>query len=165
MIFWLNLFNFNQNLKIMKTTILKISFIFLFLSFIEAGCEKEEELPPYHAKGKIIAVTTMCYGEVVLIEVDNPKGLGVKETFSTIGKEINISYDNAIGVPYFSKIGIPDSVPQAIGTWLYFEYRELTEEERGQSNLYSHDPPIACQMNIIPPSAKRLLITKIISYK
>jgi hypothetical protein len=147
----------------MKTTLLKISFIFLFLSLIGAGCEKEDELPPFHAKGKIIAVTAMCYGEIVLIEVENPKGLGVKETFSTIGKEIDISYDNAIGVPYFSKIGIPDSVPQTVGTQLYFEYRELTEEERGQSNLFSTYPPIVCQAIYGPPTAKTLIITKIIN--
>lgn len=150
----------------MKATILKISFIFLLFSLIGAGCEKEDELLPYHAKGKIITVTSMCYGEVVLIEVEEPKGIGLSGTFSYLGNENeSITYNNAIGIPYFSKIGIPDSVPQTVGTWLHFEYRELTEEERGESTLFTTDPPIVCQMNIIPPSAKRLLITKIISYK
>lgn len=41
------LFSFNRNCKsnskIMKTTILKISFIFLFLSLMGAGCEKSED--------------------------------------------------------------------------------------------------------------------------
>jgi len=154
----------------MKTKKLKLLTIFLLLlplcmAILGTGCEKDEELPPFQAKGKIIAVTAMCYGEIVLIEVENPKGLGVKETFSTIGKEIDISYDNAIGVPYFSKIGIPDSVPQTVGTQLYFEYRELTEEERGQSNLFSTYPPIVCQAIYGPPTAKTLIITKIINYK
>lgn len=149
----------------MKTAILKISFIFLLWSFMGAGCAKEDELPPFHAKGKIIAVTSMCYGEVVLIEVEAPKGLGVKGTFTTIGKEIDVSYDNAIGVPYFSKIGIPDSVPQTVGTQLYFEYRELTEEEMVQSSLFEANFPIVCLAIYGSPSAKRLLINRIISYK
>lgn len=148
----------------MKTTILKISFIFLLLNLMGAGCEKDEELPPFHAKGKIIAVTTMCYGEIVLIEVENPKGLGVKETFSTIGKEIDISYDNAIGVPYFSKIGIPDSVPQTVGTQLYFEYRELTDEEKEQ-NLFLPDPTVFCPAIYGSPTVVQFIITKIINYK
>ena len=149
----------------MKTTILKISAFLLLFSLMWAGCEKEEELLPNHAQGKIIAVTNQCYGEIVVIEVENPKGIGLSGTFSTIGDEIDISYNNAIGVPYFSKIGIPDSIPQTIGTWLYFEYRELTEEERGQSSLFGTDPPPMCLMNIGPPSANPLIITKIISYK
>jgi hypothetical protein len=131
-----------------------------------AGCEKDEELPPYHAKGKIIEVTGGCYGEIVLIEVENPSGIGLPGTFSEPGKEDEaIAYRNAIGIPYFSKIGIPDSVPQTIGTWLHFEYRELTEEERGQSSLFATDPPIVCQAIYGPPTTKTLIITKIISYK
>ena len=149
---------------IMKPTTLKISFIFLFLGLMGAGCDKEDELPPYHAKGKIIAVTSQCYGEEVVIEVENPKELGLSGTFSTIGNQIDISYINAISVPYFSKIGIPDSIPQTVGTWLYFEYRELTEEEIEQ-NLFSPDPPINCLLIYGSPTTKLLVITKIISYK
>ncbi len=148
----------------MKKIFFKISYIFLLLSLMGAGCEKDEELPPFHAKGKIIAVTTMCYGETVLIEVENPKGLGVKETFSTIGKEIDISYDNAIGVPYFSKIGILDSVPQTVGTQLYFEYRELTDEEKEQ-NLFLPDPTVFCPAIYGSPTVVQFIITKIINYK
>jgi len=44
----------------MKTTLLKISFIFLLLSLTGAGCKKEEELPSNTAKGKIIVVTGQC---------------------------------------------------------------------------------------------------------
>ena len=148
----------------MKTTILKISFIFLLFSLMGAGCKKDEELLPYHAKGTIIAVTSMCYGKVVLIEVENPKRIGLSGAFSTIGDEIDISYNNAIGVPYFSKIGIPDSVPQIIGTWLHFEYRELTAEEKGQ-NLFSPDPNVFCPAIYGSPSVAQLIITKIINYK
>jgi hypothetical protein len=148
----------------MKISILKISTIFLLLSLIGVGCEKNDELLPYHAKGKIIAVTAMCYGETVLIEVENPKGIGIADSFSTIGGEINISYENAIGIPYFSKIGIPDSVPQTVGTWLYFEYRELTEEEK-EENLFSPDTPTICLGIYGAPTSNRFIITKIISYQ
>ncbi|MDP3916078.1 MAG: hypothetical protein Q8R96_20300 [Bacteroidota bacterium] len=149
----------------MKTTLLKISFIFLFLTLMGAGCEKEEELAPYHAQGKIIEVTGGCYGEIVLIEVENPSGIGLPGTFSEPGKEDEaITYRNAIGVPYFSKIGIHESVPQTIGTWFYFEYRELTNEEK--ENLFiSSNPPLICPTNIISPTNAPLIITKIISYK
>ena len=150
----------------MKTTILKISAFLLLFSLMCAGCKKDEELPPYHAKGKIIEITGGCYGEIVLIEVENPKGIGLSGTFSYEWSENeSITYNNAIGVPYFSKIGIPGSVPQTKGTWLYFEYRERTEKEIGQSSLFAPDPPPMCFMNIIPPYAKPLIITKIISYK
>ena len=146
-------------------TILKISMVFLLLATVGAGCEKDEELPPYQAKGKIILVTGQCYGETVLIEVENPKGIGLAGTFSYPGDEKeSITYKNAIGVPYFSKIGIPDSIPQTIGIWLYFEYRELTNEEK--ENLFnSSNPPLICPANIISPSNAPFIITKIISYK
>uniref|UniRef100_UPI0032168C59 hypothetical protein n=1 Tax=uncultured Draconibacterium sp. TaxID=1573823 RepID=UPI0032168C59 len=136
----------------------------LYVVLLEAGCEKEDELPPYHAKGKIIEVTKQCYGEIVLIEVENPKGIGLSGSFSYPGDENeSITYKNAIGVPYFSKIGIPDSVPQNTGTWLYFKYRELTEEEK-EVLFYSSNPPLFCPANIISPSNVPYIITKIISY-
>ena len=155
----------------MQTKKLKLLTILLFLLplcvvLLGAGCEKDEDLSPNHAKGKIIEVTSGCYGEIVLIEVENPKGIGLSGSFSYPGDENEaITYKNAIGVPYFSKIGIPDSVPQSTGTWLYFEYRELTEEERNQSSLFSPDPPIVCQALYGSPNANTLIITKIIRYK
>ena len=135
------------------------------ISIIIFSCERGDVLPPNHAKGKIILVTALCYGEIVLIEVENPKSIGVKGTFSTLNKDINISYENAIGIPYFSKIGIPDSIPQIVGTELYFEFRELTTEEWGNGHLFETSEPIICLMNIGPPDSKPLIITKVISYK
>lgn len=138
--------------------------LMLIVALLFMGCEKNEELPLYHAKGKIIAVTSLCYGEIVVIEVDNPKEIGLSGSFKTIGNEIDITYKNAIGVPYFSKLEIPDYVPQTIGTKLYFEFRELTEEERALTKLFSTDQPIICPTNIIPPSVRMLIIKKIMSY-
>ncbi|GET24790.1 hypothetical protein [Prolixibacter sp. NT017] len=153
----------------MKRTTLKILLPLFLLSMIWAGCDKNnepEKLPLNHAKGTIIDVTTQCYGEVVLIEVDNPQGIGTAGTFNTLEEDTKpLTYQNAIGVPYFSKIGIPDSVPQTIGTKLYFTYRELTEEERQDPYLFSPNPPAPCYTLVGPPSAKRYIITKIISYQ
>ena len=153
----------------MKRTTLKILLSLFILCLIWVGCDKnneQEKLPLNHAKGTIIDVTSQCYGEVVLIEVDNPQGIGTAGTFTRIGDRQNpLTYQNAISVPYFSKIGIPDSVPQTIGTKLYFTYRELTEEERQAPYLFSTNPPIHCTAVTGPPSANYYTITKIISYQ
>jgi hypothetical protein len=148
----------------MKTFLLKISFVVLFIALIGTGCKKEE-LEPFHAKGRIIEITGGCYGEIVLIEVENPKGIGEAGTFNYLGEEKRITYRNAIAVPYFSKIGIPDIVPQTVGTWLYFEYRELTEEEWEHSNLFLPDHPLICPAIYGSPSAPRLIITNVIDFK
>jgi len=140
--------------------------LFCLFLIIGTGCEKDEEIPPFHAKGTIIEITGQCYGEMVLIEVEKPQGIGESGTFSRQEeKNESITYKNAIGVPYFSKIGIPDSIPQIVGTCMYFEYRELTDTEKEQASLFSPDPPIICKDDIIPPSAKRLIVSKVISYK
>jgi hypothetical protein len=149
----------------MKSTFLKIFIFIVLVTLILAGCKKED-LEPFHAKGKIIEITSGCYGEIVLIEVENPEGIGEAGDFARIGEdEKMITYKNAIAVPYYSKIGIPNTVPQTVGTWLYFEYRELTEDEKSISDLYSPNPPPACYGNIIPPTAKRLVITKVLDFK
>jgi len=136
------------------------------ISIVLFSCERTERLPSNQAKGKILLVTTRCYGEIVVIEVNNPEELGVAGVFSEPGKEAeSITYNNAIGVPYFEKIGLPDSIPQTIGTELYFEYRELTSEEWENGHLFESAEPIACYANNIPPNTKRHIITKIISYK
>lgn len=150
----------------MNVTFLRIGLALMLLAFIGIGCEKEEKLPPFYAKGRIIAVTSMCYGEAVLIEVENPKGIGLSGTFSYIGEEDKaISYKNAIGVPYFSKIGIPQSVPQKVGTWLYFEYRELTDDEKKDGSLFSQNPPIVCPAIYSSPVRNNLIITKVIEFE
>ncbi len=144
----------------------KLFAIVFCISTVLFSCERTETLPPNHAKGKIILITTRCYGETVVIEVNNPDGLGVAGVFSEPGKETeSTTYNNAIGVPYFEKIGLPDSIPQTIGTELYFEYRELTSEEWENGHLFESAEPIACYANIIPPNTKKLIITNIINYK
>ena len=45
---------FNLNIFTMKTTTLKISFIFLFLGLMGAGCEKEEDVYQSTLNGKWI---------------------------------------------------------------------------------------------------------------
>jgi hypothetical protein len=152
----------------MKTIQLKQLSLFLVLLplcvvLFGTGCEKEESAQS-HAKGTIIAVTEKCYGETVLIEVEEPKGIGSFGNFFTLDRGIDISYKNTISVPYFSKIGIPDSVPQIVGTWLYFEYRELTEEERKNSHLFS-DPTLVCPAIYSPPAAQQFIITEILKYE
>ncbi len=147
-----------KNLK----PLLILLFVLLFnITILGTGCEKEDELPPKHAKGEIIAISAECYGEIVIIEVDKPQRIGVSGSFDIVG----VSYNNAIGIPYFSKIGISDSIPQTVGTHLYFKYRELTEEERLESSLFTSTPPPECNGLIAPPSLNYLIITEIISYK
>ena len=69
----------------------------LLFVLIGVGCEKEDELSPNMAKGKIILITTLCYGEAVLIEVENPKEIGQSGTFSFVGEsDKKITYQNAI---------------------------------------------------------------------
>jgi len=152
----------------MKPKIYRLSvvwlFLFTFFVLMSVGCDSDE-LAPHHARGKIIAVTGGCYLDVVLIEVEDPKGIGNAGHFSTIGNEIDVTYNNAINVPYFSKIGIPDSVPQIVGTELYFEYREITEEEKEESSLFVSNPAMICLAIYGPPSGTPMIIEKIISYK
>jgi len=50
-------------------------------------------------------------------------------------------------------------------TRLYFEFRELTDTEINNSELYSTNPPIVCPAIYVPPVGKRLIITKIFDYK
>jgi hypothetical protein len=149
----------------MRKTYIIHGLIFCFAIFF-FSCERTEILPPNYAKGKIILITGGCYLDIVLIEVKNPKGIGFAGTFSEPGKASEvITYRNAIGVPYFTKIGLPDSIPQIVGTELYFEFRELTTEEWETGHLFEQSLPIFCPANFIPPYSKHLIITNVISYK
>ncbi len=136
-------------LKSIKIDISSLPIIYLLV--LSISCNTSDDLPSNQAKGKIIAVTGGCYGEIVLIEVESPLDIGKRDNFSTTDGNIVISYDNAIGIPYFSKIGIPDTIPQAIGTELQFEYRELTKNDKENSLLFSPNPPPICHANIAPP--------------
>ena len=147
-------------------TILKILFLSVVIVLTAFSCEKEEEaLPPYHAKGRIIKTFGRCYGEWVMIEIENPKGIGLPGTFVAAPQygDLEFDYNNAIGVPWFSKLpDIPENSPITIDTWLYFEYRVVEEEEK---DLFRTIPPPICLANVIPPPVKYYIITKIIEFK
>ena len=144
------------------TNILFLCGIIMFTAF---SCEKEEEiLHPNHAKGQIIQIFGGCYGEWVMIEVENPEGIGLPGTFVAAPQygDVRFDYNNAIGVPWFSKLpDIPEDIPVTIGTWLYFEYRDVEEEEK---DLFRTFPPPICLANVIPPPVKLYIITKIIEF-
>lgn len=148
--------------------VIRILFLCGIIVFTAFGCEKEEVLRPYHAKGRIVQIFTRCYGEWIMIEVENPKGIGMEGTFAFPGnEESRINYKNAIAVPYFSKINLEipseyEKAPIKVGTWLYFEYRDVTEDEK---DLFRMFPPPACTQNIGPPPAKGYIITKVIEIK
>ena len=143
----------------MKKNSLLPGLLFILSISIISSCEKEGELPPYHAKGKIISITAACYGEAILIEVENPKDIGLAGTF------FDLSYENGIRVPYFSKIGLPDSIPQIIGTNLYFKYREITNDEWENNNPFLPSVPVNCLLPVGPPTSKIYIITEIISFE
>jgi len=69
----------------------------------------------------------------------------------------------AISVPLFNRIGLPVELMEE-GTWLHFEYREFTEEEKNR-RLFEPDEPVICLMNQIPPPANTYMITRIIAHK
>ncbi len=148
-------------------SIIKILFLYGIIVLMAFSCKKTEEtLPTQLAEGKIIQTFAMCYGYWMMIEVENPEGIGVEGTFAFPGhEESRISYKNAIGVPYFECIpNLSTEAPDTIGTWLHFEYRELTDEER-HSKIFV-DPTFQgiCTHNIIAPYAPRYTITKIIDH-
>jgi len=147
----------------LKQLMIYLTLVLIFFPMI-VKCDKGDHLPPFHAKGKIFLITSWCWGEVVYIEVEEPDGIGsTGNIFFT--EDTQITYKNAIGVPYFTKIRIPDSVPQSVGTKLYFEYRELTEEEKENIYLFRTDTPIACPSNIAPYDIKRFIIKEVFSYE
>ncbi len=148
--------------NLLKRLMIYLTILSVFFQFVR--CDEKDELPPFHAKGEIFLITSGCYGEVVYIEVDEPHGIGSKGDIYITENE-KIHYSNAIGVPYFSKIAIPDSVPCTDGTTLYFEYRVLAQEEKEDVSLFFTDTPIVCPANIAPHEIERYIIKKIIIYK
>lgn len=148
----------NSNIMKKKKLFLIIPFLFLVMGMM-SGCEKDEALPHYEAKGRVLGTTTGCYGHAVYIEVENPKGIGRKGSFSDAGWE----YENAISVPYFDKVNLPTELMKE-GTWLHFEYREMTEED-GKRGLFVQDNPPFCPFFYGPPAAEVYIITRIIKHK
>ncbi len=142
----------------------KVTFLIaLFLSIGIAGCDdkadvKEEKLPPYEAKGYVLGVTGGCEGNAVYIEVTNPKGIGKKGIFKHRGQNATWSYENAIGVPHFYKLGLPNELMKK-GTFLHFKYREYDYEK--DSHYFEYEHP--CFTDKIPPTANYYIITEIIS--
>jgi hypothetical protein len=144
--------------------------LILLVLFIQGSCEEKNdmELPPNHAKGKIIDISGGCYPESIWIEVEQPEDIGSAGSWSPFdyeGEEPWISYNNAIEVPYFSRLsGIPDSIPQRIGMELYFKYKKYKPEEYN-ATLF----PLGQQLclGIIPttPDLNRFVITEIIDYE
>ncbi|WP_221620725.1 hypothetical protein, partial [Tannerella forsythia] len=68
----------------------------------------------------------------------------------------------AISVPLFNRIGLPVELMEE-GTWLHFEYRELTEEEKNRK-LFQPDEPVICLWYQGRPPANTYMITKIIAF-
>ena len=135
------------------------------------GCEKEAndepQLPPNHAKGKIIDISGGCYHESIWIEVEQPEDIGSAGSWSPFdyeGEEPWVSYKNAIEVPYFSRLsGIPDSIPQKIDMELYFKYKKYKPEEYNEI-LFPFSHP--CHGTFYsPPDLNRFVITEIIEYE
>ncbi len=147
--------------------ILKLLLLGGVIGFATFSCNKKEVLPANQAKGKIIARLGQCYGAWVIIEVENPKRIGTLGTLGFIGNaESRITYKNAIGVPYFDRI--PDlntDAPMAKDTWLHFEYRKLTDQERNSNIFVDTSFYGICNMMIGPPSVNRFIVTEIIGYR
>lgn len=149
-------------------TILKLLIVCGIIVLTAFSCEKTEKevLPTSQAEGKIIMTFRACYGYWVMIEVENPKGIGQEGAFIPIGFEgSRIDYKNAIGVPYFERVqDLNTDAPDTIGTWLKFSYRELTYEERHSKIFVDTSFHGICNTMIGPPSANMYVITRIIDH-
>lgn len=142
--------------------VIRIVFLIGIIVLTTFGCEKEEQHPPYRAEGKIIAVFGGCYGEWIMIEVYKPKGIGSPGYLPLVVPEERIDYQNAIGVPYFTRMPyIPDTIQVGNGSYLYFKCREVTNDDL---DLFIPENPQPCLWpNYIPP-AKFYIITEVIDY-
>lgn len=151
----------------MKTIlkILLLSSLVALLAF-SFSCEKknQKQIAVDQAEGKIIATFNRCYGYWVMIEVENPPGIGDTGSFTPPG-DSEIKYKNAIGVPYFNRLpDVKTGAKDSIGTWLNFKYRKLTDEERHSLIFVDTAFHGICPANIIPPTAQMYIITKVIDY-
>ena len=156
---------------------LKILFLSMLLPVLTVlisctGCENEandeKQLPPNHAKGKIIDISGGCYQESIWIEVEQPEDIGSAGSWSPFdyeGEEPWVSYNNAIEVPYFSRLsGIPDSIPQRIDMELYFKYKKYKPEEYNEI-LFPFQHPCPAIYDLSTPNLNRFVITEIIDYE
>ncbi|MBE0649870.1 MAG: hypothetical protein IH595_03410 [Bacteroidales bacterium] len=150
-------------------SILKILLLSSLATLMAFSCEKgkqvqqeeqQKQYVTYKAKGTIIDIfNDGCNGDWLMIEVSNPKNIGLSGITPT--KKGPVKYENAIAVPFFSKLGLPDDIPDTVGTWLYFEYRNL---EKGENKLFLHLPVELCYPDYVSPPAMPYIITKIIDY-
>jgi len=149
----------------MKTKMILLTISASFLLIGTMGCEKDEILPQNQAQGKVLFITGACEGYMVFIEVDNPKGIGKKGTH-TINRfsptEEVLEYENVINTPYFNRINLPPELMKE-GTWLHFEYREVTEEDIN-NGLFDR-PSVICQWIWGTPPSTSYIISKIIAHK
>jgi len=63
----------------MKTTVLKISFVFLITYLMAAGCEKEREHDPLFYQGKVVALNKSDGCQNIIIITKGTKTGGLKE--------------------------------------------------------------------------------------
>lgn len=147
--------------------LLPVLAVFLSCTGCENEANDEKQLPPNHAKGKIIDISGGCHHEAIWIEVEQPEDIGSAGSWSPFeyeGEEPWVSYNNAIEVPYFSRLsGIPDSIPQKFGMELYFKYKKYKPEEYNEI-LFPFTQPCHGTFKS-PPDLNRFVITEIIEYE
>ena len=157
----------------MKPILLKITVFFLIVTVVTIGCsqiinsqteEPQEPIEPAEsAEGSIVSILPPCLGNGLLISVENIENFGETGSFM-YGDGSLINYQNAIVVPYFSRYFIENSnlitSSISIGDKLIFECRIKTEAD---DPLFQSI--VVCTANIIPPSAPRYIVTKILNYQ
>jgi len=143
-------------MKTKNIILVTILFSALFVNCNEAKVDKSA------IEGKIVALLPPCQGNGILISVENIQNFGESGSFIYYSDSL-IYYQNSIVVPYFDKsIEGGNKIPSLLsdGDELIFECRIKTDAD--DSLFYSN---IVCNMDLIPPSAPRYIITKIISYQ
>jgi len=143
-------------MKIQNIILVTILFSALFLDCNEAKVDKSA------VEGKIVALIPPCQGNGILISVENIQNFGKSGNF-IYNLDSLIYYQNAIFVPYFDKSTEGDNKitsPLSDGDKLIFECRIKTDAD--DSLFYSN---MVCTLDLMPPSAPRYIITKIINYQ